>query len=394
MGYYDYDKNDVAKSIQQAMDDYASPEVVKYLLNERNKKIDSDLQYEKYRNDNVTKSAQEYIDRYSGAFGKDIDALYQAKSDAAAQRLAEASEKNLQTYNAGALANNQAYDDARKGVYSAYRRSAFGNEEMLAANGLGRGISNAPSSGYGETSRMAQNMAYQNDVYNLYKGQNDAQNALVSEYMKGEREALGEYNAALTKLADERIEQAKEQREYRRELDKDRIAEAQLVSKSRTQDYSNALDAFKATGVVQNEEQSQILGIPVGMTTAQYKLDMLEFETKEEQRAFENAITQQKLLNEQQSDLFERAYELFKSAGSVVSEQMAQILGIPVGTKYWQYVIASKNAASSASNAAASYLTAQTNADIKQLDYEIDKQNADTKKYEAETARMKLMGEY
>ena len=44
--------------------------------------------------------------------------------------------------------------------------------------------------------------------------------------------------------------------------------------------------------------------------------------------------------------------------------------------------------------AAASSLTAQTNADIKWLNYEIDKQNADTKKYEAETDRMKLMGDY
>lgn len=379
MDYYNYDKNDVAKSIQQAMDDYASPEVVKYLLNERNKKIDLDLQYEKYRNDSVTKSAKEYIDRYSGTFGEDIDALYQAKNDAAAEKLREASEKNLQTYKAGVLANNQAYEDARKGVYSAYRRSAFGNEEVLAANGLGRGISNAPSSGFGETSRMAQNMAYQNDVYNLYKGQNDAQNALVGEYMKGERDALKEYNDTLSKIADERIEQAKEEREYRRELDKDRIAEAQLVSKSKAEDYSNALDLFKMTGIVQNEEQAQILGVPVGIATAQ-----------EEQRAFENILAQKEFENEQARDLFERAYELFKAAGSVVSEQMAQILGIPVGTKYWEYIIASKNASTSASRAASSAV----NADLKYLDYEIDKQNADTKKYEAETERMKLLGDY
>ncbi len=381
--YYDYDKNDIAKSIQQAMDDYASPEVVKYLLNERNKKIDLDLQYEKYRNDNVTKSAEEYIKRYAGTFDEDIDTLNQARGDAAAERLKEASERNLETYQAGILANNQAYEDARKGVYSAYRRSAFGNEEVLAANGLGRGISNAPSSGFGETSRMAQNMAYQNDIYNLYKSQNDAQNALTSEYMQGERDALKEYNDTLSKIADERIEQAKEGHEYRRELDKDRIAEAQLVSKTRTEDYSNALDLFKMTGIVQNEEQAQILGVPVGTTTAQ-----------EEQRAFENVLAKKEFENEQARDLFEHAYELFKAAGSVVSEQMAQILGIPVGTKYWEYVIASKNAASSASRAAASSLTAQTNADIKWLNYEIDKQNADTKKYEAETDRMKLMGDY
>ena len=388
--YYDYDKNDIAKSIQQAMDDYASPEVVKYLLNERNKKIDLDLQYEKYRNDNVTKSAEEYIKRYAGTFDEDIDTLNQARGDAAAERLKEASERNLETYQAGILANNQAYEDARKGVYSAYRRSAFGNEEVLAANGLGRGISNAPSSGFGETSRMAQNMSYQNNIYNLYKNQNDAQNVLAAEYMQGERDALKEYNDTLLKIKAERIEQAKGDHEYRRELDKDRIAEAQLVSKSRADDYSNALDAFKATGVVQNEAQAEILGIPVGMTTAQYKFDMLEFETKEEQRAFENAITQQKFLNEQDNDLFERAYELFKATGSVVSEQMAQILGIPVGTKYWEYVVASKNASTSASRAASS----AANADLKYLDYEIDKQNADTKKYEAETERMKLMGDY
>ena len=39
MSYYDYDPNDIALSIQKAIEERAEPEAVSYLLEQRNKKI-------------------------------------------------------------------------------------------------------------------------------------------------------------------------------------------------------------------------------------------------------------------------------------------------------------------------------------------------------------------
>ena len=74
MNYYNYDKNDIAKSIKQAMDNYEKPEVVAFLLGERNKKIDENEGLEQYKNDEITRSANAYINSYYGENNKkDID---------------------------------------------------------------------------------------------------------------------------------------------------------------------------------------------------------------------------------------------------------------------------------------------------------------------------------
>ena len=53
-------------------------------------------------------------------------------------------------------------------------------------------------------------------------------------------------------------------------------------------------------------------------------------------------LAERKFENEQQQDQFERAYNLFKGIGNVQTEEMASVLGVPVGTTYWNYVIAQK----------------------------------------------------
>lgn len=345
MNYYNYDKDNIALSLTKAMSEYASPEVVQYLLDERNKKIGSNADYFKYKDDSLTKSAEEYIKRYGGSLGEDIEELYKAQSDIAASNLEKAAIQNREAYYSGIDANNAIFDNARRDMYSAYRRNALNNEEILAAKGLGRGISNNASSGFGESSRMAQNLTYQNNLYDSYKAQSAAAGQIAHQYAENNKAAQDEYNEKMFDISSNRIEQENSDRELRLKLDEGRVSEAQ------------------------NRTELEI----------KYQKTLSDIE----QRAFENSLAQRELANDEQKQLFEQAYELFKAAGKVINEQMAAVLGIPVGTMYWQYVVDLKNANTSAANA-----------NVKYLNYEIDKQNADTKRFEAETDRAELTGDY
>lgn len=404
MNYYEYDKNDIAKSIKKAMNESADPAAVQYLLDERNKKINAGgAQYGQYQDDALTKSANEYIKKYSAS--GDVDSIYEAQRELAVNNLIEAGKRNTDAYNSGIAANRNAYAEARNGMYSAYRRSALSNEENLAALGLGRGASKSASSGFGETSRMAQNTAYQNNLYNSYKNQADDIGALTRDYMENQAKAQQNYNDIVGGLAEKQVE-------YKYQEQKDRIAENHYITENK---YERALEKLKLTGVVTDEQQAETLGLEVGTTTAEYEdmvfannMDLRKFDSEEEQRAFDNSLAIRKFESENEQNLFERAYELFKSTGKIINENMASVLGIPVGTEYWEYVIAAKNAntnylnytvksrnaSASASRASASASAAATNARIKYLNYEVDKQNADTNRYKAETDRMKLTGEY
>ncbi len=397
MNYYEYDPSDIAKSIKKAINEKADPAAVEYLLNERNKKINTDIGAAQYKGDAVTKSAEAYINKYTGV-SNDAQRMYDAKRDIAAKELIELSKQSEQIYNAGVGKVRQTYADNRNDLYSAYRRSSLSNEEGLAAMGLGRGVSNAASSGFGETSRMAQLGAYQNSLYNSYKDEAAAVGALAADFAQSNYDARKTYNSKLAQIADESVSRLDDNRDYLYKMERDRVEDNTAIT---TDTYERALEKLNTIGKVTDEEQARILGLSVGDTTADYEsmvfeneLEMLRFESDEEQRAFENSLAEKEFANEQEQKLFERAYNLFAGIGRVASEQMAQVLGIPVGTQYWEYVVASKNASSNATSAAASYKNAVTNAELGYLNYEIDKQNADTNFYEEETNRKKLTGDY
>ena len=421
--YYNYDPNDIAKSIQRAMEDRADPDAVAYLLEERNKKITTSPQYTGYENDMVTQAAENYIQKYSPATQDDLDTLYEARRDLAADNLLASAIQNANTFAGGVNATQTSHANARGGMYSAYQRSALGNEEMLASQGLGRGSANRASSGFGESSRAMQSAAYQNNVYGSYQDQNAAIQALASQYMDSQNAARMAYNDALAQISSDQtrdtISQRNADREFGFKVDQSRLEEqhynAEAQQKQQAAEYERALNKLKLTGVVTDEQQAAVLGLEVGMTTADYEdmlftqeMNRMKFDSAEEQRAFENSLAERKFENQQQQDQFERAYNLFKAIGSVQTNEMASVLGVPIGTTYWDYVIAqrkadvdylnytvkNKNANTSAAKAAASRANAANNASIKQEKNAIDKQNADTRRYEAETKRMELTGDY
>lgn len=414
--YYNYDPNDIAKSIQKAMDDWADPNAVAYLLEERNKKIKASPQYSSYENDALNQAASDYVQKYSPATQGDLEALYEARRDLAADSLHTTAVQNANRFASGVDTTKSSFADVRQGLYSTYQRSALGNEEVLASQGLGRGSANSASSGFGESSRAMQAAAYQNNVYGSYQDQNAAINALASQYINSQNAARTAYNDALSQITSDQVRDMISQRNVDREfgfkVDQSRLETQQ---KQQTAEYERALNKLKLTGVVTDEQQAAVLGLEVGMTTADYEdmlftqeMSRMKFDSEEEQRVFENSLAERKFESQQQQDQFERAYNLFKGIGSVQTDEMAAVLGVPVGTTYWDYVIAqrkadtdylnytvkNKNANTSAAKAAASAANSATNASIKQEKNAIDKQNADTRRYEAETDRMELTGNY
>lgn len=414
--YYNYDPNDIAKSIQKAMDDWADPNAVAYLLEERNKKIKASPQYSGYANDALNQAASDYVQKYSPATQGDLEALYEARRDLAADSLHTTAVQNANRFASGVDTTKSSFADVRQGLYSTYQRSALGNEEVLASQGLGRGSANSASSGFGESSRAMQAAAYQNNVYGSYQDQNTAINALASQYINSQNAARTAYNDALSQITSDQVRDMISQRNVDREfgfkVDQSRLETQQ---KQQTAEYERALNKLKLTGVVTDEQQAAVLGLEVGMTTADYEdmlftqeMSRMKFDSEEEQRVFENSLAERKFESQQQQDQFERAYNLFKGIGSVQTDEMAAVLGVPVGTTYWDYVIAqrkadtdylnytvkNKNANTSAAKAAASAANSATNASIKQEKNAIDKQNADTRRYEAETDRMELTGNY
>lgn len=397
MNYYEYDKNNIAGALKKAINEKADPSAVKYLLDERNKKINTNPEVAHYKNDALTKAAEEYVNKYTGVENH-VQRMYDARRDAAAMELELAGRRGEEVFLSGAEKVKNTFADARKDIYSAYRKNALSNEERLASAGLGRGINKAASSGFGESARLAKDTAYQNSIYESHRDEANAIGALASDYANSVYEADKKYAQSMADIADDTITRLDDNRDYLYKMERDRVEDNRNIT---TDEYENALGKLKLTGKVTDERQAEILGLKVGDTTADYEnivfsndLDMLKFEFEMEQTAFENSLAEKEFESKQHQDLFERAYKLFAAAGSVVSEQMAQVLGVPVGTQYWQYVVAHKNAQNGATSAAASYKNAVTNAELGYLNYEVDKMNAETNYYNHETDRKKLTGEY
>ena len=119
--------------------------------------------------------------------------------------------------------------------------------------------------------------------------------------------------------------------------------------------FDNALNAFKATGVINTQEMADALGLPMGTKTlsredfenqstymwSEYNRDLEWHE--EEMRAKEAAAAKKAASSGgSKGKDFDDYYNLFKAVGEVITKEMANALGLPMGTKYWQYVESQK----------------------------------------------------
>lgn len=117
--------------------------------------------------------------------------------------------------------------------------------------------------------------------------------------------------------------------------------------------FSLMLQAFKETGEVTTEEMAAVLGLPLGTKTSariasenQTGLDLAKLEQAQQWHEDDERYRQQVLSRSAASrassgssakEKFNNMFNLFKAVGKVSTKEMSDVLGLPMGTEYWQY---------------------------------------------------------
>ncbi len=381
MSYY-YDEKDIAATLKRAIAQGASYDEVDRLLTARNRKIDAGGEATaQYRNDDLTREAETYLASRREHPSVDLEKFQAAREQAAADNLRSAQQTHSRNYNRGVKTAEADAQQREKELYSDYRRSAIGKEEALAASGLGRGAA-APSSGYGESARTATYLGYQNALAQVREQESKQKADLYAQYMDAMDESQRTYGDKRDEIAkdyaNKSIDQQNADREYllkesehnsgvnqfnqkfdesvsqwNQEFDASRAdAEAERADDAAQAEFDHVMQTFKETGRVDTQAQADILGLPIGTKTM--ARDTFEDEsshmwstyTRDAEWHAEEMAYKNRALNTRSSggsskvsnQTFENNYELFKAVGEVVTEDMSDVLGLPVGTQYWQYV--------------------------------------------------------
>ncbi len=201
---------DIAEQLGYAMQQpitYENQQKVADLLRQRNLKIALNPEYSQYANDPVQKAAEAYLSQiaipeinthnYLNKMIANNDNYYQLH----AQNLADQLE-----HQRGAM--RQQYEDLRKTALIDAARKALGNEEVLAAQGLGRGASNAASSGFGESSRMMAQATLNNNLANAYLAEQQALQDLQNQYNNNFTNLTSDYLDRMTNVDTAALNQA------------------------------------------------------------------------------------------------------------------------------------------------------------------------------------------
>jgi len=368
MSYY-YNENDIAKTLKRAIAQGASYDEVDRLLQARNRKIASGgAETAQYKNDALTQEAEAYLKSRRTHPSVDLEPLRAAREQVAAENLRAAEKQHRLAYNTGLAQVEKDKAAQKKEVLADYKRNTLSGEEGLAASGLGRGVG-APSSGYGESSRTAAYLNYQNALRTVREAAEQKKTALENEYAKQTSESLRHYGDKRDEIiadhADNSIAQQNADREFlleeskhdadvnqwNQEFDASFLAGLKEEEADAKQSaFKNTLETFKETGVVSNEAEARVLGLPVGTRS----LEREEFEDESERawsvfdrndawHSEEMAYKYTQLQSRGSSsgvsqEDFDNNYALFKAVGEVITQEMADALNLPVGTKYWQYV--------------------------------------------------------
>ncbi len=375
---YTYDPENIAKALQRAMSQNAAPSVVKYLNNARKEKIASGGESTAmYEGDALTKAADEYENRFAKS---DVSKLHEARRNSLTEGLKNAHQAAKNIYENGVKASDEDYSEARRLFIADAHKKNLDTEEGLARLGLGMGASNGATSGIGESARVKMLSDAAEGLRKLYadeaKTKNDLSGKLADDYYK----AYEKYSEGIDKTyydqSQDSLEADKAYTDNKISLLKvndtrqqsDRDFEYEKQTNNEKSEFEKAYKAFEATGAVQGQEQADVLGLNVGDTTLEA-----------EKIAFENAYHEKQLENDDEKEEFDNAYALFEAVGIVATQEMADILGIPIGTRYWKYVTDSVKANASSVNASANSSRAAAT-----------QQNANTNTYKSETDRMEL----
>lgn len=411
INYYNYDRNNIAKTLQKAMSNNADVTVVKYLNDVRKRKIaDGGEEMSRYANDNLTRAADEYVESFRNA---NIEKINEARREAQKMSLQRAYDNIVSNYEAAEKSIEKSGSEARRAISASAHKDNVDTVDMLANLGLGGGAYANNKSGAAESAKvkLASDAAEKiMDTYNEEQSKKAnaaqaAQSAMAAaekEYMQNTDEAYSQLESDVLSGNDSwqerRIKQmelsadnGRDERDFDYTKEKDAYERAynerkdayEAAEKRQQQAFDNAMSAFEMTGVVSTEEQAEILGLPVG-TKSEFM----------ENLAYQKTLDNAELETVKQQQEFERNYNMFKDVGAVVSQSQAKVLGVPVGTQYWQYVegMMRANASVVSANASAtSASAAQTNAQANYRNSLTNAKNAQTNAFSAQMDALHTM---
>ncbi len=288
-----YDRNtDYSVLLKRAMAAGADQETVQLLLDRRVEKALANPSLVRYANDEVYREALQYLaDAESSRQDGYQAALDQARQAAVAAREAQTRQQIDALSGQEGEIRRQAAGDRSQAVAAA-RLSALAGEERLAALGLGAGLG-APSSGYQETSRIARDVALQNNLAGVDASETSALRQLAAEIRQARQTGLADvaeleekYQLMYAQYEQQKQEsQARqEQQLYDRQQDalKNYLQQAQWQAQQDQTRYQHQQDAYEQalarwqlTGVV-SEADAAVLGVPAGTKTASYQAQLFQ----------------------------------------------------------------------------------------------------------------------
>jgi hypothetical protein len=183
------------------------------LLSARDAKIAANPDLSSYANDEVAQLAKQYLSYYAPEkVGSDA---YFEKADAIAnQNYADAEASLLKQKTAEEENLRRAFDQARRETDLAYAVKSRGQENLLAEQGLGKGLGAGPSSGYSEGARLGALADYSNGINESYAQQADAERELAADYEARRTEAAQNRNAILLQNLYARLQQENTDRQF------------------------------------------------------------------------------------------------------------------------------------------------------------------------------------
>lgn len=205
------DNIDIAERLGYAMRQpvtYNNQQYVSDLLRNRNLKIAQNPEkYGQYQNDTFQKEAEAYLSQI---------AMPESNTQKYINNMADNANNYYQLYAQNLAAQRDAQGEALRQQYEQVRRAAIinsaknslGVEEALAAKGLGRGASNAVSSGMGETSRISAQAALNNNLSNAYLAEQQALQELQNQYNSNFTQFTSDYLDRMSDIDAQTINQA------------------------------------------------------------------------------------------------------------------------------------------------------------------------------------------
>lgn len=338
---YSYDEDNIAKKIIEVINESGDPNQVKYLNDERNRKIEEGGEATAvYKDDYVSRAAESYVKSFEEP---DTEKLFAARESVHADNLKRAYENAGVKLLHGKEENAKDASNKRRLYLAEANKKELDTEESLARLGLGKGIKRNASSGFGESARAYLLSDAAEKLTEIYDSERQENLKLEDEYIDKISDADNKYADNMDKLYKDKTETEITTDKDNKDLRLSLIKENNDINET---DFNNAMDLFIKTGTVETEEQAALLGLPVGTTS-------LEFE----ELAFEIAKENTRASEEE----FNQAFKVFSGAGVILTEEQADILGAPVGTHYWQYITGIIGANASALNAESNYIDAQSN---------------------------------